>query len=777
MFSLVDAMLVRGLPYPQADRLVVLIGNVQRAAGVERRGNSYPDHVDWRARATSFDDMAAYTTLNMTLQGVDEPEPIPSEAVSPPYFKLLGVSPTHGRGFRPEEDAVPNRDAVVILGDGLWRRRFGADPSIVGRTIQLGTRTFTVVGIMPAGFTGVSDTAQLWIPFAMSGTPFDNRGSRGFQTLARLKPARRSPRRAPNSTRSRASWLRPIRRPTTSVVSRSVRWRIMCCSSSDPIVVALMAAVTLVLLIACANVAGLLIGRSDARQREIAVRTALGAGPGRLLRQLVTESCVLAMLGALAGMAVAQMSLPSLIAASPVAFPTFVRPQLSLRVLAFGIVIALLSGVILGLAPMMHTRLPRLGDALKTSSRGGSSGMRSQRLRSALVIVEVALAVVLLAGAGLMIRSIQKLAAIDPGFDAANVLLLNATIPRQTAPPAAPGAAAAAPAPFVTSHADLLDRIRAVPGVEAASLASDLPFGGASAIFYSAEGDATVAAETLPRAYVHRVTPEFFATLRIRLEAGRTFLPSEERPDSPAVIVSHNVTRRFWPNQDPIGKRIKAGAPGSQNPWMTIVGVVDEVKYRGLPENPTRDPDLYLPYLDRASQGVVVRTRVEPSSVASAVRAAIRDGNASIGTFNARTLADLVAQQSSASRFTSWLLSVFAATALVLSVVGLYGVMSYLVAQRTREFGIRLALGASRAEIVRRVMRDGTWRVAIGAAIGLAATTGLARLLAGLVYGVGTFDISSLLAVATLVVVAIVACGIPAVRATRVDPAIALRSE
>jgi putative ABC transport system permease protein len=520
-----------------------------------------------------------------------------------------------------------------------------------------------------------------------------------------------------------------------------------------------------------------LIGRSDARQREIAVRTALGAGPGRLLRQLVTESCVLAMLGALAGMAIAQISLPSLIAASPVAFPTFVRPQLSLSVLAFGIVIALLSGVMLGIAPMMHARLPRLGDALKTSARSGSSGMRSQRLRSALVIVEVALAVVLLAGAGLMIRSIQKLAAIDPGFEAANVLMVNATIPRQTAPPAAPGAAAAAPAPFVSSHADLLDRIRAVPGIEAASLASDLPFGGASAIFYAAEGDATVAAETMPRAYIHRVTPEFFATLRIRLEAGRTFLPSEEKPDSPAVIVSHNVTRRFWPNQDPIGKRIKFGAPGSQNPWLTIVGVVDEVKYRGLPENPTRDPDLYLPYIDRATQGVVVRTRVEPSSLASAIRAAIRDGNASILTFNARTLADLVAQQSSASRFTSWLLSVFAATALVLSVVGLYGVMSYLVAQRTREFGIRLALGASRTEIVRRVLRDGAWRVAIGAAIGLAATTGLARLLAGLVYGVGTFDISSLFAVATLVVVAIAACGIPAVRATRVDPAIALRSE
>ena len=794
MFSLIDAMLVRGLPYPDASRLVVLIGNVQRVGGVERRGNSYPDHVDWHARATTFDEMAAYTTLNSTLvQGSDEPERIPTEAVSAPYFTLLGVGPAYGRAFTRDEDTVPNRDAVAILGDGLWRRRFGADPAIVNRTIQLGPRTFTVVGIMPPGFTGVSDTAQLWIPFAMSGVPFANRGSRGFQTLARLKAgatvaqaraeldtiSRQLAAAYPQTNDKRAVEVSPL----TDEVLRQLR----------PMVVALMAAVTFVLLIACANVANLLIGRSETRQREIAVRTALGASPQRLLRQLVTESCVLALFGALAGMVLAQMSLPALIAASPIAFPTFVRPQLSLTALAFGVGIALLSGVALGLAPMMHTRLPRLADALKTSARGGSSGARSQRLRSVLVMVEVALAVVLLAGAGLMIRSIQKLAAIDPGFEAANVLTLNATIPRQTAPAAAPGVAPgvapgaapaaapgappAPPAAFVSSHTDLLDRIRAVPGVEAASLASDLPFGNWSAVFYSAEGDATVSAETLPRAYVHRVTPEFFATLRIRLEAGRTFLPSEERPDGLSVIVSHNVTRRFWPDQDPIGKRIKLGAPGSQNPWMTIVGVVNEVKYRALPENPTGDPDLYLPYIDRATQGIIVRTRVEPSSTASAIRAAVREANSSILMFDARTLDDLVAQQSSPSRFTSWLLSVFAATALVLSVVGLYGVMSYLVAQRTREFGIRLALGASRTEIVRRVLRDGAWRVAIGAAIGLAATTGLARLLAGLVYGVGTFDISSLLAVATLVVVAIGACGIPAVRATRVDPAIALRSE
>jgi predicted permease len=777
MFSLVDMMLLRGLPYAQADRLVVLIGNVQRAGGVERRGNSYPDYVDWRARATSFEEMAAFTTLTATLQGADEPERLNGEAVSAPYFTLLGVSPTHGRGFTPEEDAVPNRGAVVILSDGLWRRRFGADPSMVNRTIQLGNRSYTIVGIMPPGFTGVTDTAQFWEPFAQSGTAFDNRGSRGFQTLARLKPgatvasasaeldtiSRQLAAAYPQTNDKRGVEVSPL----ADVVLQQLR----------PIVVALMAAVSLVLLIACANVAGLLISRSDARQREIAVRTALGAGPGRLLRQLITESCVLAMLGALAGIAVARISLPSLLAASPITFPTFVQPQLSLSVLAFGIGIALLSGVLLGLAPMMHARLSRLSDALNTSARGGSSGLRSQRLRSALVIGEVALAVVLLAGAGLMIRSIQKLAAINPGFDASNVLMVTATIPRQTPPPAPAGAAPTPLAPFVTSHADLLDRIRAVPGVESVSLASDLPFGGSSAVFYTAEGDTTVAAETMPRAYVHRVTPEFFTTLRIRIEAGRTFQLAEERTDSQAVIVSHNVTRRFWPNQDPIGKRIKLGAPGSPNPWLTIVGVVDEVKYRGLPDNPTQDPDLYFPYVDRATPGVIVRTAVEPSSLTAAVRAAVRGGNASIVTFDAATLADVVAQQSSASRFTSWLLSVFAATALALSVVGLYGVMSYLVAQRTREFGIRLALGATRLEIVKRVLRDGMWRVAIGAAIGLAATTGLARVLAGLVYGVGAFDISSLFAVVMLVLVAMAACGIPALRATRVDPAIALRTE
>jgi putative ABC transport system permease protein len=781
MFSLVDAMLLRGLPYRHADRLVVLIGNVQRAT-VERRGNSLPDHLDWRSKATLFDDMAAYMTMTLTLSGIDEPERIAVEAVSAPYFSVLGMSPIHGRTFRAEEDAVPNRDFVAVLSDRLWRRRFGADPSIVNRTIQLGPRTYTVLGIMPPGFTGVSDTAQLWIPFALGGYPPDDRGSRGFQTLARLKSgATIDQARAELNVIS--AQLSAAYRDTND--KRAVEMSPLAVETFGqlkPIVLTLMAAVSFVLLIACANVANLLIGRSDARQKEIAVRTALGAGQARLFRQLITESCVLTLVGAAVGLGLASVMVNGLTAASPVQFPTFVQPGLNMPVLAFTIGIALLCGVLLGLAPAMHSRVSRLTDALKDSARG-SSGVRSQRLRGGLVIAEVALAIVLFVGAGLMIRSGQKLAAIDPGFDPSGVLTVNVSIPRQPAPPVAPGPPAAAvpgqpaPPPFVLSGLELLARVRAVPGVISVSLVSDVPLSGnSSAIFYSAEGDTTADAQTQPRAYWHRVSPEFFATLHLPLSAGRTFLGTDATPDSPAVIVSDRVTRRFWPSQDPIGKRIKRGAPDSPNPWLTIVGTVGETKYRALPSNPTADPDLYFPALDRSPQPVLIRTSVTPSSVTSAVRAAIRSGQPSVVVFGEMTMVALVESQTSASRFTTWILGLFATTALVLSVIGIYGVMSYLVAQRTREFGIRLALGATRADLVRVVLRHGTTLIAFGAVIGIAATAGLYRLFSSLLYEVTAVDVSSGLAILVLVGAAVLACIVPAIRATRVDPVIALRN-
>ncbi len=779
MFSLVDTVLLRGLPFANADRLVVLIGNVQRAT-IERRGNSLPDHLDWRAKATAFDDMAAYTQLSATLAGSDghEPERIPMEAVSAPYFSLLAVSPTHGRVFRPEEDAVADRDYVAILSDSLWRRRFGADPSIVNKTIQMSGRTYLVAGIMPPGFRGITDTGQIWIPFALAGYG-DNRSSRGFQTLARLKAGQtietaqaemnvisaQLAKAYPDTNDKRAVELSPLFVETVG--------------QFESMVLTLMAAVSFVLLIACANVANLLIGRSETRQKEIAVRTALGAGQARLFRQLITESCVLTMTGAAAGLGLAYVLVKVIVATNPVQFPTFVEPTLNVKVLLFTVGIALVSGILLGLAPAMHARLTRLSDSLKESARG-SGGLRSQRLRALLVVTEVALAIVLFIGAGLMIRSSQKLAAVDPGFDTSNILTINVSVPRQPASPTAPAPAPGQPAPpprYVLSGKELIERVRAVPGVTSVGLTSDVPLSGNdSAVFYSAEGDGTTDAQTVPRAYFHRVNPEFFETIRMPLRSGRTFADTELTPTSSVVIVSENVVKRFWPDQDPIGKRIKLGRPDSANPWMTIVGVVAETKYRALPANPTADPDLYLPALDRSPQAMLIRTSVPAASVLAAVRSSIGRGQSAVAVFGTQTLDDLVAAQTSPSRFTTWVLGLFALTALVLSAIGIYGVMSYLVTQRTREFGIRLALGASRGELVGVVLRHGTKLIAIGAVIGVAAAFGLSKLFETLLFGVTPVDVSSGVAIIILVGAAVLACLIPAIRATRVDPVVALRS-
>jgi predicted permease len=778
MFSLVDAMLLRGLPYPNAERLVLLIGNVQRAT-VERRGNSLPDHMDWRAKATHFDDMAAYTSFTVTLLGVDEPARIVAETVSVPYFSLLGVEPAYGRTFTAEEDSVPNRNYVAILSDHLWKQRFGADPSIVNRTIQLGARTYTVIGIMPPGFRGIQDTADLWEPFMLSGYSPDNRNTRGFQTLARLKEgatvAQAQAELNVISASLAAAYPASNDKRAVEVSPLSVE----TFGQLQPILVTLMIAVGFVLLIACTNVANLLIGRSEARQREIAVRTALGAGPARLFRQLITESCVLSFIGAIAGLGVAFALVKSLAAASPIQFPSFVKPGLNAPVLFFTIGVALVGGILLGLAPAVHSRISRLTESLKETARGTGS-VRAQRLRAALVVAEVAMAIVLFIGAGLMIRSSQKLANIDPGFDASGLLVVNLSMPRQTAPPAPPpvaGQPAPPPPPFVMSTQEILERVSAVPGVVSVGLGSDLPLdGNSSAVFYTAEGDSTSDARVIPRAYVHRVSPGFFATLKVPVTSGRRFEDSDATPDSTAVIVSDNVARRFWANQSAIGKRIKLGAPTSQNPWLTIVGTVGEMKYRGLPTNPTADPDLYFPALSRSPQAIVVRTEGDPAALTSSVRAALRRGQPSVVVFGDTTMDAMVASQTSASRFTTWILGLFATTALVLSVIGIYGVMSYLVTQRTREFGIRLALGATRMDVVRNVLRHGVVLVAIGTVIGVAMAGGLYKLFSSQLFEVTAVDISSAVAIMALVGAAILACVVPAIRATRVDPVKALRN-
>ena len=545
-----------------------LWGNVLRAK-VERRGASYPDYLDWRAQSKSFEDIAAFDNQTLTLAGAEDPERILVEFASAPYFSLLGVSAVRGRTFSAEEDLVATPVYVVVLSDGLWKRRFGADPQIVGRSVTLNTRAYTIVGVMPPGFKGLTDTAELWVPFAVYAPPqtMATRGNRGFGALARLKPgvtlagaqseldgiSRQLERAYPDTNEKRGVEVSPL--------------DVELFGALRPALLTLMAAVAFVLLIACANVANLLIARSEARRREIAVRTALGAGRGRLLRQLITESCVLTALGAGAGLLLARGAVAVLIAQSPVTFPSFVAPGLDIRVAAFTVAVSLACGMLVGLAPGLQARSVDLNSALKETARG-SDGQRSQRLRNVLVVAELSMAVVLLIGAGLMIRSVRNLMALDPGFDPASILTLRVSIPRAPVPPSpAPPGAAQTPLQPVVQGRVLLERIRAVPGVTAVALGTDLPLdGNASASGYAAEGMPPTNAQNVPRAYTHRISPEFFNTLQIPIVSGRAFTEAEQTPTSPAVIVSERVVKRFWPGQDPIGKRVKFGSLTSPNP-------------------------------------------------------------------------------------------------------------------------------------------------------------------------------------------------------------------
>jgi predicted permease len=784
IFSLVDAVRARALPYTEPERLVQLWGNVQRAR-VERRGTSYPDYADWRAQAKSFDDMAAFSAITATLFTTQEPERITAELVTPGYFAILGINPIRGRTIRLDEDIVGKPANVVVMSEGLWKRRFGSDPNIVGAQITLNTRSCTVIGIMPPGFKGLTDSADVWAPFSFMGSAeaMAERGTRGFVAVARLKPgislaaaqsdmdaiARRLEAAYPQTNEKRGVEVSPL--------------DIELVGPFRPALLLLMAAVVFVLLIACANVANLLITRSEARRREIAVRAALGAGRGRLVRQLITESCVLTLLGAAAGLLLARTAVPLLLASAPVPFPSFYAPSLDVRVTAFTIGVSLACGILVGLAPGLQSRTVDLSHALKESSRS-TGGRRSQQVRGGLVVAEVSLAVILLIGAGLMIRSVRNLIALDPGFNPSSVLTLRVNIPRASAPPAvgAPVGSSAAPAPpplLVVQARSLVERVRAVPGVVGATLSTDLPLDGSgSAVFYTAEGQPPVTAQNRPRAYIHRVSADFFATLGIPMSSGRTFLENELTRTSTAVVVSDQVVKRFWPGQDPVGKRVKFGDASSNNPWLSIVGVVGEVKYRGLPENPTKDPDIYAPFVEGISGvAIAVRTAGAPAAAAGAVRSAIRAADPSITVYSVRDMDELIGRQTAPSRFIMWLMGAFAVIALSLAVIGIYGVMSYLVAQRTREIGVRLALGAAGRDILRLVVGNGVRLIAVGLAIGVAASLALQRLVSTLLFGVSALDLAAGVAVIVLAAVALLACYVPARRATRVSPIHALRYE
>jgi predicted permease len=783
IFSVVNAVVLKPLPYRDPGKLTLLWGNVKRTI-VERRGASYPDFVDWRKQSKSFVDMAVYDGVSFTLTGADEPERIDGEFVSASYFPILGVSPILGRTFLPSEDVVPMRDAVVILSEGLWKRRYGADPGIIGKSIRTSTRSYTVVGVMPTGFAGISDTGQIWVPLMMSGSAEDlaERGNRGPAVLARLKTGVTVPqaqaeldticralaRQYPGTNEARGVEVAPLDKEILGEIR--------------PAALALLGAVAFVLLIACANVANLLLARSEARQREIALRVALGAGPLRLWRQLLTESCVLAAIGAATGLLLAVFGLRILMATGPITFPSFVHPGIDPPVALFTVLVSVLCGVVMGLAPAVHSRIAGLHTALKESSGRVSGGKLPQRFRDALVVAEIALTLVLLIGAGLLIRSFRELTALSPGFDPGHLLCLSVSLPRL--PEAPPLVAAtlqtASDANAVVSTSQILERLKALPSVQTVAAATDLPLSGNEhAIFYAAEGQPSVTAQNIPRAYLHRVTPGFFSTLRAKLVAGRGFSQEEMQGDPAVVVVSENVAKRFWPGQDPLNKRIKGGNPKSSSPWLRIVGVVAEMKYRALPNNPTGDPDLYLPLTDRHRDILlVVRTTLDPGSLTGAVRSAIHEIDRTVPIYNIAAMTERIVEQTARDRFTSWLMGIFAGVALLLATVGVYGVMSYAVTRRTQEIGVRMALGANRPQVLLLIVGQGLPLILAGILVGLAVSFGLTRLIATLLYGVTPTDAFTFAGVtALLVFIALFACWLPALRASRVDPLEALRHE
>ena len=747
IFSVVDATRTQAVPYGDPERLVYLIGNVARGTAstgagqaIERRGASYPDFVDWRAQATrSFEDLAAVDSQMMTLSASDDPERIETEFVSASYFTLLRATPALGRAFRADDDQVSKPERVIVLSDGLWRRRFAADPQVIGRAVTLNAQPFVVVGVMPRGFLGIENGAQLWIPFAQyaPAPTMASRGDRGFFVLGRLKPGVSLEAAQSEVTTVAARLARDY--PATNE-ARGVEVTPLATELFGRLRVAtqlLMAAIAIVLVIVCANIANLLIARSEVRRREIALRMAIGAGRGRLLQQLVTESCVLTGLGAAAGLVLAEATVRLLIAQSPVPFPLIFTPGIDARAAVFTIAVALVCGMAVGTAPWWQIRIADLSARLKESSRG-SEGPRSQRLRNTLVVAEVAVAIVLLVGASQMIQTVRSVATVDPGFDTGSLLTLSVSVPR------APNT----PTPVVTGR-ELLDRIGGVPGVASVALGNDVPLNGnVGANSFAPEGQSGFSAQNRPRAYVHRVSPGFFATLRIPFVTGRTFIDSEITAEPTAVVVSERVAERYWPGQDPIGKRLKLGT-NPDNPWISIVGVVREVRYRRPAGELDRDPDLYLPFADRNAQiALAIRTTVPPISVIDEVRAVIRQASAAIPVYDVASMEERVRSRSSLLRFITWVLGVFASLALWLCALGIYGVMSYVVTQRTREIGIRLALGAQPREVLQTIVGSGARLVVVGIALGSVAS------LAGLA-----------------------ACFVPGLRATRLDPVRALHQE
>jgi len=771
IFSVVNAVLLRPLPYKDPDRLV-MIWEDDTKGGYPRDTPAAANYIDWRDQNQVFEGMAAMADQSFNLTGAGEPERIEGRRVSASLFPLLGVEPQLGRAFSPEEDQ-PGGSRVAVMSHGLWQRRFGADPSVIGRPLTLNGESYTVVGVMPSHFQFPTRESELWVPIAFTSQEAANRGRHYLKVVARLKPGVSVEQAQAEMSTIAARLQQQYPEQNTDLGATVVPLHEQVVGDIKPALLVLLGAVGFVLLVACANVANLLLARAAGRQKEIALRLALGASRLRLLRQFLTESLLLAALGGVVGLLLSVWGVNLLKAFIPENISQAQAVTVDARVLGFTLLVSLLTGLVFGLAPATQASNFNLNETLKEGGRDSATGRRGHFVRSLLVILEVVFSLVLLVGAGLLINSFLRLRSVDPGFQTDNLLTMSVVLPQPKYPDQARRSA------FYT---ELLSRVEALPGVKAAAVTNWIPLvSQGDSIGFSIDGRPDPGPGQRPTVVTRVVSPHYFSAMGIQLVQGRQFA-EQDRLDSPAVaVISETMARRHWPGEDPLGKRITPGSPTSTDPddWITIVGVAKDVRQFGLDAEPR--PQMYLTYVQAgffAPRHLVVRTEVEPLSLAGTVRKTVWEVDKDQPVSNISTMEDVLSESIARQRFSMLLLGIFAAVALVLAAVGIYGVMSYTMAQRTHEIGIRMALGAQRRDVLKLAVGQGLKLVLIGVAVGLALALALTRVMSSLLFGVSATDPATLITISlVLISVALLASYIPARRATKVDPMIALRYE
>ncbi|HKW55772.1 MAG TPA: ABC transporter permease [Candidatus Acidoferrum sp.] len=770
IFSVVNAVLLRPLPFRDPSRLVLVIEKSKYPTITV----SYENYLDWRDQSHSFESMEAIYGTNMTLTGKGEAERLVARRVTAGFFPLLGVSPSVGRNFSPEEDRAGGAP-VAILSYGLWQRRFAGSQDALGKSVTLDSQPYTVIGVLPPGFRFFQD-ADLFLPFHpwAKTLPDDRNWHPGILPVARLKSgvSMEQARAEMVTISKRLEQEYPVY--NTGCSSDVILAHDQLVQSSRPALLLLLGAVSFVLLIACVNVANLLLARAAARGREVAIRTAMGAGRGRVVRQLLTESMILSLAGAGLGLLLAWVSLGPLLKISASSLPPGAAVGLDSWVLSFTAGVAILTGLLFGIFPALRAVKLDLRETLNESSRGSTAGPGHHRLGNTLVSLEIALALLLLVGAGLLLRSFSRLQDVSPGFQADHVFVADVPVSQAAYPK---------PEQRYEFYDRLVERAKTLPGVRTAGASTFLPVsGGGSVIHFNIQGHPPKSASDFIAAGYRAVTPGYFETLGVPLLKGRLFTAADTE-NAPAVcVINASMAKVFFPDIDPLGQHLQLGAtPSKEIPFMEIVGVIGDVR-PGLGIDP--QAEMYLPY--RQADGilpvfqlsVVMRTAGDPLAETSSLRAALSEIDPNQPLVKVRTMEENMASTVSQPRFRAWLIGIFALLALVLSAVGVYGVMSYTVTQRTSEIGVRVTLGAQPQDVFRIIVGEGVRLALLGVGVGLAAALALTRLLRTFLFGISAYDPLTFVAVSLLLtLVALAACFLPARRATQVDPLVALRYE